>query len=48
MIGACSEECGDGVQVMPRSIKIEAQFDGKPCEGESSIEQNCFIKECCT
>lgn len=46
MVGDCSEECGDGVQVMTRSIKVEAQFDGEPCEGESSIEETCFIMEC--
>ena len=46
MVGECSEECGEGVQVMSRTIKTEAQFGGKPCEGESSIEETCNIREC--
>ena len=31
---------------MSRTIKTEAQFGGKPCEGESSIEETCNIREC--
>ena len=46
MVGECSEECGEGVQVMSRTIKTEAQFGGKACEGESSIEETCNIREC--
>ena len=46
VVGECSESCGDGVQVMTRTTKVEAQFDGLPCEGELSIEEPCFIKEC--
>ena len=46
MVGECSEECGEGVQVMSRTIKTEAEFGGKPCEGESSIEETCNIREC--
>ena len=46
VVGECSEECGNGVQTMTRTIKIQAQFDGKECVGESSIEESCFVKEC--
>ena len=46
VIGECSEECGDGIQTMTRTIKAKEQFGGKPCEGEKSIEETCFIKEC--
>ena len=31
---------------MSRTIKTEAEFGGKPCEGESSIEETCNIREC--
>ena len=34
------------MQVMSRTIKTEAEFGGKPCEGESSIEETCNIREC--
>ena len=34
------------MQVMSRTIKTEAQFGGKACEGESSIEETCNIREC--
>ena len=46
VVGVCSEECGNGVQTMTRTIKIQAQFDGKECVGESSIEESCYVKEC--
>ena len=46
VIGECSEECGDGTQTMTRTIKANEEFGGKPCEGEASIEEQCFIKEC--
>ena len=46
MTGECSATCGDGVQKMTRSILAVEQFGGKPCEGESSMEEPCSNEEC--
>ena len=37
--------CGDGMLTKTRT-KVEAQFGGQPCEGESSIEESCLTEEC--
>ena len=46
MDGECSEPCGDGIQIMTRTIVEVEDFGGLPCEGDSTLEAACFIEEC--
>ena len=45
VLGHCSTTCGAGVLTKTRT-KVDAQFGGLPCEGESSIEEPCPIVIC--
>ena len=39
-------ECGIGTQTLTRTIKNEETGDGKPCEGDASLEQSCVRIPC--
>ena len=42
----CSESCGEGMTTRDRDHAVEAEFDGKQCEGETNEEMSCLIKQC--
>jgi len=45
--GSCSKACGDGIQTRTRSCtKPAPAHGGDECEGESSQERDCKVKEC--
>ena len=43
--GPCSTTCGDGVLTKTRT-KVDAQFDGLPCIGESTMGEECPFVNC--
>merc|ERR1712127_500005 len=42
---SCSAECGGGVMERSRSVKLEPEHDGQPCESTEE-EQGCNIQSC--
>ena len=44
--GECSATCGEGIQTSTRTILRPAQYGGKACEGETSMEETCSNEEC--
>jgi len=42
---SCSAECGGGVKERTRSIIIEANYGGEPCE-DTEAEEACNIQDC--
>ena len=42
----CSESCGGGLQRKTRRKKIEAQHNGKDCQENSVIVQQCNMNNC--
>merc|ERR1719478_62711 len=43
---ACSATCGDGTKTRSRSVTVDAQHGGSPCEGSLEASENCRDKEC--
>ena len=44
--GICSKECGGGMRTNKRD-KIQAElYGGKPCEGNTTFEEECNAQEC--
>eukprot|EP00928_Gymnodinium_smaydae_P043542 TRINITY_DN2914_c0_g2_i3.p1 TRINITY_DN2914_c0_g2~~TRINITY_DN2914_c0_g2_i3.p1 ORF type:complete len:2033 (+),score=334.18 TRINITY_DN2914_c0_g2_i3:329-6427(+) len=43
---SCSKTCNKGKRVRYRTKKMEAQFDGKECEGEHAEEPFCHEEPC--
>ena len=44
--GTCSKECGTGVQVNNRTIKVHDQNEGYPCEGPFYEIVECNTHPC--
>ena len=44
--GPCSRTCGSGVKVISRTEKVKAQNGGRPCFGDETKTEYCYIKDC--
>ena len=44
--GPCSKTCGSGVKVISRTEKVKAQNGGRPCFGDETKTEHCYIKDC--
>ena len=45
-IGVCSHDCGGGERINIRQKIQEELFDGKPCEGDASVKEECNMHNC--
>ena len=46
VIEQCSKSCGGGVQIDSRENIQEQMFGGKPCDGNSTRQNECNTEEC--
>jgi len=44
----CTKHCGGGIQERSREIRVEPEFNGKPCDDSLSEIQGCNEKPCAT
>ena len=42
----CSQTCGGGEQARTRSIKIQQNHGGNPCDGTATETQSCNTNPC--
>ena len=45
-VGKCSEDCGSGVRINTRIIKVNSSYGGQKCSGDSNFTEICNVQEC--